>query len=59
MIYQLLEPAVKAFDRLEQFETNGTIMNPDTYYQIILDITNDEVAARKSQAELMLMQMPD
>lgn len=59
MIYQLVEPAIRAFDTLHQFQVNGTIMSPDIYYELILAITNDKKAARNAQAELMLAQMPD
>lgn len=59
MIYQLVEPAARAFDTLHQFQVNGTAMSPDTYYNLILAITNDEKQSRNAQAELMLAQMPD
>jgi hypothetical protein len=55
----LLEPAVRAYEKLEAYEVNGVTMNPDSYYQMILDITNDEKKARNAQASLMLQQMPD
>lgn len=34
-------------------------MNPDTYYNLVLDITGSEKDARNAQAKLMFQQMPD
>ncbi len=58
-IYQLLEKAIKAEKKLNEYETHGTTLHPDTYYQLVLDITEDEKQARNAQAHLMLLQMPD
>jgi hypothetical protein len=52
-----VEPILRAEEELKSYTTAQVAIDPDRYYQLMLQILGNEKAARKAQAELMLIQM--